>query len=401
MTAQGQPVNLQHIANDSYRLTFPPSVNVCMQIEVLIGEKQRQVVKPDIPKPVENLPVPAQSAMPEPVDSIGWFNPLALLANKSKALFSAPSNKNEIVKAEGLAFDQIDNKHVLAFDQTNCWNRGLGMIVKAANLEYQIGKPLHVFFHRITGQGNGAIVAAACAYGIPLNTLVDWWRTDWRKAHTPNLWDTAKRQAVKFVRPHTHGYDAKKAKKSLNRLFRRSDPVLTLDKAKTELQINAILGDLLIVSYRSWEKTHARLTVADAVIDSAITRFDYNEKNTVRGKPPFLGEIEKNDSLGLLLNDNGSTKITSIGAPVRLDPGNSKSLSKSDQAGMKVINRDKSHFVHLFRVDQLVKKLEHVRYLRLECSSIDDVVLNSTTERAMQSGQQSGEGFIELPSWYR
>jgi hypothetical protein len=370
-----------------------------MQVEILIGEKQRQV-KPDTPKPVENLPVPAQSTTQEPQKNLMGLSPFSFLVKKSKALFSPPTSKNEIIKAEGLAFSQIDNKHVLAFDQTNCWNRGLGMIMKAAQLESQVGKPLHVFFHRITGQGNGAVIAAACACGIPFNTLVDWWRTDWRKAHTPNLWDTVKRQAVKFVRPQTHGYDAKKAKKSLNRLFRRNDQILTINKAKTELQINTILGDLLAVSFRSWEETHAKLTIADAVIDSSITRFDYDGKNTVKGKPPFLGEIEKNDSLGLLLDGNASTKITQIGAPVRLDPKNAKSLSKSDQAGMKVTSRDKTQFIYLQRVKKLVKKLNHAHYLRLECSPIDDIVLNSTTERAMQSGQQSGEGYINLPSWY-
>ena len=149
-----------------------------------------------------------------------------------------------------------------------------------------------------------------------------------------------------------------------------------------------------------YSQANPEMELYTAVEDSAVTKVHYNQKETIKGEAVFLGAIEKNDVLGLALsNDNKKMRLTSIGAPVRVNPPAARRLVKLGHAADKIALQSSSHFIYEKRITQLIKKLSEagyqIYYLRLDCAPIDGVVSNDVSETAMRAGIESGSGQIE------
>ncbi|MFH2131593.1 MAG: hypothetical protein ABIK68_14545, partial [bacterium] len=267
-------------------------------------------------------------------------------------------------------------------------------------LEHQIGIPLYRHYDRITGQGDGAIIATAIAGKISLQELGEWWTTDWRDVHTPGMIQGFARKAATLVKPNESGFNAKAARKAMQKLFISHDVPLRMRDCGTQLHITVMQADLKIFTHQSDKNSNIELWAICE--DSAITKYSYNQKETIKGEAIFLEFVEKNDVLGLTLAaNNDGIKITSIGAPVRIAPESARKLVKLGHAADKVTQRDASHFVFDKRVQQAIEKNNIKCYLRLECLPIDNIVLNSTTDNALKCGIESGSGQIELPVWFK
>ena len=378
------------------RFTIQFSSRVVQGVEIFnkaIAEKSpaEVAVKPEEPK-VLAVPVSPKKKT---------RNPLTTLQKKQNDRINA---KRELIrKREGLNPKELQNKRVLTFDQTCCWARSLGMIAKAKQLEYQIKVPLYEYYDRITGQGNGAIIAAAVAGRITMNDFVNWWVGEWMKAHQRTLGAGGKRLLKRFINSNEDGFDHKKAVKALKKLYLDGQVPLRMKDVGTELNITVMQADLNVTTHDS--NKHGDMALWEVVEDSAITRMDYNSKKTIKGEAIFLGEVEKNDVLRMAIADNNDgLHMTSIGVPVRVTPERDKKLEKSGHGAMKVKRREASHFIHENNIEKTMQKLKqlglNIEYLRLECDPIDSVLPNSTTEEAMRLGRESGSGKIDLPSWF-
>jgi hypothetical protein len=379
-----------------------PPKRVDLHVYLLVEDNQVPVVAQEIPEPEPEPVVKDQVKLPKRsiVEKLtgGVFK-----KHQEKFKQLTEAKKDQIRSREALNSPGLQNIKVLTFDQPACWARLVGMLQKAIQLESQIKIPLHEYYDRITGQGYGAIIAAAIAAGIPLKDIATWMTIDWRRAHTPATVNQLKRMVLKALKPNESGFDCKVAEKALKKLFTASEALIRMRDVRTQLQVNVIQGDLLISTHDS--NRHPDMSLLEVVIDTAITRMNYNSKETVKGEAVFLGSVEKNDVLGLAssLNNDG-LQITSIGAPVRVHTGSVKELNKSGHAAMKVMKRDATHHVFDGRVEQVLSKYKKlgakIDHLRLECAPIDHIVLNSTTYDALQAGVKSGSGKIDLPVWF-
>ena len=111
---------------------------------------------------------------------------------------------------------------------------------------------MHDYFDLITGQGGGAILAAALAVGIEFDQLAEWWTTDWRKVHNPNPLQKLQRWAVSKIKPNESGFNAKRARKALKKLFSRAKSDLRFKDVLTRLptQKNNAIDELLPHNWR-------------------------------------------------------------------------------------------------------------------------------------------------------
>jgi hypothetical protein len=302
----------------------------------------------------------------------------------------------EGIRKKDLSHKNLAGKKILTFDYSGCWARGLGMIQKAHQLQYELKRPLHDYYDRICGQGDGAIIAAAMAAGIGFDALASWWTSDWRKVHSPGFPQKAKRWAVSKFKPNASGYDAKKARAALKKLFLIPPAAdRRMRDALTELQITVMQADMNISTHLS--SVNPELELYIAVEDSAVTKISYNQGETIKGEAVFLGAIEKNDDIGLMLSKNNKKlAVTSIGAPVRINPPAAVNLKKLGHAADKAALQSAGHFVYQRRVGQLIEKLREagydINYIRLECLPMDSVVRNNAGDEAMRAGIESGSG---------
>jgi hypothetical protein len=306
---------------------------------------------------------------------------------------------NKAIRETDLSHKNLAGQNILTFDFTGCWARGLGMIQKASQLQHQLNVPfLYRHFDRIAGQGDGAIMAAAIAGGITLERLGEWWLSDWRKGHAPGTIKKLQRWAKSKVRPNESGYDAKQARAALRRLFVKNSVDLRMKDVLCDLQVTVTQASLKITTHYS--QANPEMELYTAVEDSAVTKIHYNQKETVQGEAVFLGAIEKNDDMGLALSeDNKNMRLTSIGAPVRINPPAARKLGRLGHAADKVALQSGSHFVYKKRIEQLIKKLAdagfQIYYHRLECAPIDGIVANDTSDAGMRAGIESGSGQLE------
>jgi hypothetical protein len=301
------------------------------------------------------------------------------------------------IRETDLSCPNLSNQNVLTFDAAYCWARAWGMIQKAQQLQFQLGKPLYKCYDRICGQGDGAILAAAVAAGISFDRIGAWWSKEWRKVHNPNLLKATQRWLVSKAKPSQSGYDAKQARKALRILFQKNGADMRMKDVQTELQVMVMQADLKVTFHYSPENPDIELWTV--VEDSAITKMHYNQKETISGGAIFLGAIEKNDALGLALSSgNTNLSILSIGTPVRVNPQTAKKFSKLGHAGDKINLQNGGFFLHEKRTEQLVEKLNGVGYQivyrRLECASMDGIVSNDTSDLAKSVGIESGSGQI-------
>ena len=354
--------------------------------------KKEEPPKPDlkIVEVVETIPVPVKKRIP-------FYKVLQL--RQAGRQEKSELNQAGIAKIrdKDISIKNLEGKAILTFDSTGCLPRGLGMIQKAAQLQHQLNTPLYRFYDRISGQGEGAIIAASIAAGIDFNTLLKWWMSEWKKVHSPHIGKKIARWGVRLISTHQSGYNAKEARKALRKLFTKAKTDLLLKNTLTELQITVIQADLNISTHYSFEASDLELYIG--VEDSAITKVGYNQGATIKGEAIFLGAVEKNDVLGFLLADNNKNMILhSIGAPARINPVRAKKLSKKGHAAMTSMLRRSNHFVYNKRVEGVIAKLTEngfkIDYLRLECNAIDSVVANDTSDQAMRAGIASGDGTI-------
>ncbi len=381
--------------NDTVTITFHQQKKRAV-VEVSLFEMNNSEETTPI-QPVLTPVKPAQ-IIPQPsakFSKIPFFNKL-----QKRQFDRVELNQEEIknIREADLTHKNLAGQNVLTFDFTGCWARGLGMIQKAKQLQFQLKKPLHDCFDRIAGQGDGAIIAGAVAAGIDLNRLGEWWIRDWRKVHAPGTLKKLQRWAKTKIQPNQSGYDAKQARAALRKLFVKTSVDLRLKDVLCDLQITVIQADMKISTHYSQKNPEMELYTA--VEDSAITKIHYNQKETIKGEAVFLGAIEKNDVLGLALSgDNKKMRLTSIGAPVRVSPPSARKLTKLGHAADKIALQSSSHFIYEKRIAQLIKKLSEagyqIYYLRLDCAPIDGVVSNDVSEMAMRAGIESGSGQIE------
>jgi hypothetical protein len=323
---------------------------------------------------------------------------LKALQDRQEGRIALNREKIKAIREKDINYSELSGEKALTFDHTGCWARGLGMLQKAKQLAYQLKVPIHDYYDRITGQGDGAIIAAALAAGIDFERIGAWWITDWRKAHSPNALQGAARWAVSKIRLNESGHNAKKARKALRKLFLKTSVDMRMKDVLTKLQITVIQADLKISFHYSPDNPSLELYAA--VEDSAVTKIDYNQRETIKGEAVFLGAIEKNDALGMIVSsDNKNLDITSIGAPVRVNPGKTKKLGRLGHAADKTALLAAGHFIYQKRIDQLMSKLAEtgykIKYLRLECGAIDHIVRNNIGDAAMEAGINSGYGQIQ------
>lgn len=338
--------------------------------------------------------------------SKGRLNAVRGLRNRSaKQAEKQRSRKADINDPNRLLYEGLRGQRILTFGNPACWARGLGMINKANQLREQIGMDLHRYYTLVSGQGYGAILAAAISAGIDMNTLMTWWTNDFKKVHTPNIVQGMMRTVVKFLKPSESGFSHKQATKALRRLFSRGLAPLRLRDVQIELQIKVIFSDLKVGTYSSCCEEQSDLTLAEIATDAAITRNDYNARSTIKGEPPFLGEVEKNDVLGFLVSPDGTqAQITCIDAPVRVDPENAGALERKSDTALKIIKQAQYQHIYQMRLGQVIDKLKvqgsDIKLMMLQCESLDHIVRNSTTRIAQKAGISSGTGKIVLPDWF-
>lgn len=382
---------------DYYYLTFnkmpPGTKHLVFFWKLDPGEVFGQNQKTQENKVIEIKPEPVPESKPKR-SVIPFFAKLQKKQADRKSLNQAQIAE---IREKNLSHPGLEGKKILTFDATYCWARWLGMLQKAKQLHYELKKPLHEHFDRIAGQGDGAIIAAALAAGIDLDKVAQWGINDWRKVHNPGFGSKLLRWSASKIKPAESGYNAKQARKALRKLFVKTSSDLRMKDVLTELQITVVQGDMNVSTHYSFQNPEMELWTA--VEDSAVTKMHYNQKETVKGEAIFLGAIEKNDALGLALSENNKNlSITSIGAPVRVNPPAAKGLSKLGHASDKTTSQAAGHFFYLKRVEQLIKKLSeagfNIQYSRLECLPIDHVVKDDTSEAAMQAGIESGSGRI-------
>ena len=201
------------------------------------------------------------------------------------------------------------------------------------------------------------------------------------------------------MKPYQSGYDAKQARAALRKLFTKSEVDLRMKDCLTSLQINVMQADMQVSIHYSPQNPGMELWTA--VEDTAVTKMHFNQTDTVHGGAVFLGAIEKNDVMGLVLSrDNKNLLIHSIGAPVRVNPPAAKQLKKLGHAADKVALESGGHFVYEQRVEQLIEKLSEanysINYQRFACKPIDAVTSIDTSKAAMEAGIDSGSGKINL-----
>jgi hypothetical protein len=357
-----------------------------------------KIFSADEPGSVLEIPKPPPETIKAPKEKkkISFFNPLQLLQSKRRELNQA---KIDEIRRKDIDHKNLGGLRVLTFDFCGCWARALGMTQKARQLRHQLKIPLYEHFDLITGQGDGAIIAAAVAAGIDFDQLGEWWINDWRKVHSPGPVQKLQRWAVSKIKPNESGFNAKKARRALKKLFSRSKADLRFKDVLTRLQITVTQADMNIHTHYSHEESEMELWAA--VEDSAITKLHYNQKNTIKGAAVFLGAIEKNDVMALSLSpENKKMSVISIGTPTRINPPAALKLSRLGHAADKKALQDASHFNYEKRVKQLMKKLHEVGYnigySRLECAPLDGVTTNDTSDVAMKAGVNSGSGPIDL-----
>jgi len=371
---------------------------------VFVGKKSREITTIDIfESNKETRPVPVQSKIKKIVKTpfkkrsrFGFLNKI-----QDKQIARKELNQREIaeIRDKNLSHDGLAGKRALTFDHVGCWARALGMIQKAKQLQFQLSEPLYKVYQKISGQGDGAIIAAAIAAGIDLERLGQWWVTDWRRVHSPGAGQKIARWAVSKIKRNESGYNAKKARAALRKLFVKTTADLRMKDVLAELQITVIQADMNISTHFSPQNPEMELYTA--VEDSAITKIHYNQKETIKGEAVFLGAIEKNDVAGLLLSKNNKDlEITSIGAPVRINPKGAGKLAKLGHAADKIALQSAGHFVYEKRVRQIINKLAeagyNIRYQRLDCEPLDHVVSGDTSDAAMMAGIESGSGKISI-----
>ena len=336
---------------------------------------------------------PAEAPASEPVKKSFFQSPQRKQADR----IALNKEKIEAIRNKKLDHDGLSGAKILTFDFCGCWARALGMIQKARQLHFELRTPLHDFYDRISGQGDGAIIAAAVATGIDFDRLATWWTTDWKKVHSPGKFKKLARWGKSKFKPNESGYDARQARGALKKLFTKAGADLRMRDTLTKLQITVIQADFNVSTHYSLDSPDLELYAA--VEDSAVTKIHYNQKQTIKGEAVFLGAIEKNDVAGLALSpDNKKMSITSIGAPVRVNPPAALQLVKLGHAADKIALQSAGHFLNGKRAEQLIKKLAEagyqIGYSRLECKPIDNIVCNSTDDRAMRAGIESGSGQI-------
>lgn len=356
--------------------------------------------------PIDNkMPVSEKAPMQAELAEVSASEPA-----KKKGFFRSPQKKQaerialnqekiDAIRNKKLDHDGLSGAKILTFDFCGCWARALGMIQKARQLHFELRTPLHDYYDRISGQGDGAIIAAAVAAGIDFDRLAAWWIRDWRKVHSPDKFTKLVRWGKSKLKPNESGYNARQARAALKKLFDKSGADLRMRDVLTKLQITVIQADFNVSTHYSPDAPDLELYVA--VEDSAVTKIHYNQKQTIKGEAVFLGAIEKNDVAGLALSSgNKKMHITSIGAPVRVNPPAALQLVKLGHAADKVALQSAGHFLNEKRAGQLIKKLAEagyeIGYSRLECKPIDNIVCNSTDKRAMRAGIESGSGQINI-----
>lgn len=387
--------DLKHVKDDEYKIYWqfkPPQPN---NIVTLITYQE-----------VEGTPVPDEQPDqgPELLPSPSVL-PVLPATSKSRLsdIFGKQKKRIEIynsvqkIRSQTLEHPVLSGSRVLTFDNAGCWARALGMLQKTRQLRVELKTPLHEHYSKITGQGDGAIIAAALAADISMDRLSEWWLNDWRKVHSPGFWRKAQRLAVTRVKPNLTGFHAGQARKALQKLFMNGKVVLRMKDVQTELYISAIQADMTITQY--YNKTHPKIELWTACERSAVTKMIYAQKNLVDVGGVFLGALEKDDSLGLLLSENNSEiEITSIGTPVKINPPAAAELYRLDAEADKTALQSAAYFLYNRRVQQVVRLKQQVnpliKYHRLECQPIDFIVANDTSVAAEKAGINSGYGKI-------
>lgn len=106
-----------------------------------------------------------------------------------------------------------------------------------------------------------------------------------------------------------------------------------------------------------------------------------------------MGSVEKTPNL-LLLHRNPNLAITSIGAPVRYyEHGD---ISGASRDILAIIQRDKSHALHLMHCEEIAKK-HPGQYIRYECRGdiMDGAKQQSTRNDAVAKSIESGKGVVK------
>lgn len=402
---------IEVIASNGSRLQIEPAPNSDMFTVSFYGQQPSSIINLKIigvKQTVEIEAVKEPEEKQEKPEKTGKKkkvrNPLSGM--QKKQVERIDRRRNEIRRRDSLKMSDLQNKRVLTFDQTCSWPRALGMLTKAFQLQHQIGIPLYRYYDRITGLGDGAILAAAVAGMVSFDDLVDWWVGPWRKAHNRTALSALNVKLKSFLNPNVVGlFDAKKARKALKTLYRRGEAPLRMKDVAvgTELHVTVIQADLMVSRHES--SRHPDLALWEVVEDTAITKMDYNKGRSVKGEAIFLSYVEKNEVMRMATAQNNSgLQITSIGAPVRVTPERDRQIEKLGARAMKVKNRDASHFVYEDVVEQSILKLKslglNIEYQRLECTPMDAIMLNSTTDEALHMGKESGTGKIDLPAWF-
>lgn len=393
---------LTHIRDDEYKIFWrfkPPQPNNIVTLttyEEVDGVPSSEKVPEAEPDEQSEL-LPSPSAQPKP--PVTYKSRLSDIFGKQKKRIEIYNSVREI-RSQSLDHPELSGERVLLFDNAGCWARALGMIQKARQLRFELKVLLHDYYSRITGQGDGAIIAAALAAGISIDRLNEWWLTDWRKVHTPGIWRKVQRLAVTRVKRNLSGFHAGQARKALRKLFMNGRVVLRMKHVQTELFISAIQADMTITQHYS--KTSPDIELWTVCEDSAVTKMIYAQKNTTEIGGVFLGALEKDDSLGLLLSENNEKmekiEITSIGTPVKMNPPAAAALHKLDAEADKKALQSGAYFLYNKRVLQVVRLKQQInpliRYHRLECQPMDFIVSNDTSQTAEQAGINSGYGKI-------
>lgn len=375
-----------------------PQTSTSLIIEEMVY--QEEIAKAPVPK-AEPPAMPPE----EPVIDIPDIAPrkkIDLLKEKKRQRIKTKSLS--IRSGAGLRPSRLNGLRVLTFGDANCWARALGMAQKSYQLQYALGVPLIQYYDRITAQGDGAIIAAAIACGIDFDRYFDWYTNTWRAVFTPNPLIRMKRFTKRFFKNEV-GFDASQAEKAILKLFTQSGTLLRMKDTKIPLHITTMQADMEVTVFKS--EKHDNLTIAEAVIDAAVTRLNFNQKSTIKDESLFLGAPDKNDSFRLLLSaQNQGLQVTSIDAPVRVDPEGAISLEKENSDALNVTMRNAQNHVSLFRARDLMKKLNEqgnadLNLHELYCKPIDHIVRNSTTQEALEAGRESGSGMIVLPDFIK
>ena len=299
-----------------------------------------------------------------------------------------------IETAKALHPTHLNKKHVLCLPSVE-FTRSLSIIQCLIEMEQTLGKKIHEQYDVISATGDSSIIAVACGLGEELNSLKEFWVTEWRQAYTANILDKALRsiQSFNVMGKNKSGFSAKKAKKILSNFLKIGDNVSiqkTFHDLKTEVYLPALFARMK-ETFAYTKATSKDLPLCDALADLCLNPMYFDIKETVNGKGIPLNI---KDSELFITQGNKGVLLTKIEVPyLHTDYGN---LDHATDKELAPVIKDSYDFLTKIYTENHEKnfKLEKIKYVCKEIPA--NIKKNSVRLSYMFQAIEAGKGITPV-----